>query len=52
MSKPFASGEIYVSSLLDSLMCQAFYSPKITEFLDQMLMGQANTPEKVMKIYR
>ncbi len=33
-SKPFASGEIYVSSLLDSLMCQAYYSPKITEILD------------------
>ena len=24
-SKPFASGEIYVGSLLDSLMCQAYY---------------------------
>ena len=24
-SKPFAAGEIYVGSLLDSLMCQAFY---------------------------
>ena len=24
-SKPFAAGEIYVSSLLDSLMCQAYY---------------------------
>ena len=29
-SRPFAAGEIYVSSLLDSLMCQAYYSPKIT----------------------
>lgn len=34
MSKPFASGEIYVSSLLDSLMCQAYYSPKITEIME------------------
>lgn len=34
MSKPFASGEIYVSSLLDSLMCQAYYSPKMTEILE------------------
>lgn len=25
-SKPFASGEIYVGSLLDSLMCQAYYN--------------------------
>ena len=52
MSRPFASGEIYVSSLLDSLMCQAYYSPKITEILDQLIMGSANTPEKIMKIYR
>eukprot|EP00347_Sterkiella_histriomuscorum_P011662 403371596 len=49
MSRPFASGEIYVSSLLDSLMCQAFYSPKITEILDQLIMGSANTPEKIPK---
>ena len=34
MSKPFASGEIFVSSLLDSLMSQAYYSPKITEILE------------------
>lgn len=52
MSKPFASGEIYVSSLLDSLMCQAYYSPKITEILEQLLLGHANTSEKVSKIYK
>ena len=51
MSKPFASGEIYVSSLLDSLMCQAYYSPKITEILEQLILGSANTPEKITKIF-
>ena len=33
-SKPFASGEIYVGSLLDSLMCQAYYNPKMMDILD------------------
>lgn len=51
-SKPFAAGEIFVSHLLDSLMCQAYYSPKITEILEQMIMGSANTPEQIMKFYR
>ena len=51
MSKPFASGEIYVSSLLDSLMTQAYYSPKITEILEQMIIGSANTSERLSKIF-
>jgi len=50
MSRPFASGEIYVSSLLDSLMCQAYYSRKITEILDQLIMGSANTPLPIKHI--
>jgi len=33
-SKPFAAGEIYVGSLLNSLMCQAYYNPKIMDILD------------------
>jgi hypothetical protein len=51
-SKPFAAGEIFVAHLLDSLMCQAYYYPKLTEILEQMIMGSANTPEAVMKYYR
>lgn len=51
-SKPFAAGEIFVSHLLDSLMCQAYYAPKITEILEQMIIGAANTPESIMKHYR
>ena len=49
MSKPFASGEIYVSSLLDSLMCQTYYNPKMSEILDQLILGSANTSEKITK---
>jgi len=52
ISKPFAAGEIYFSSLLDTLLCQAYYSPKITEILDQLIMGSANTSEKLSKIYK
>ena len=51
-SKPFAAGGIFVANLLDSLICQAYYSPKITEILEQMIMGSANTPEAIMKHYR
>jgi hypothetical protein len=51
-SKPFAAGQIFVSHLLDSLMCQAFYQDKITDLLEQIIMGPANTPESVMKYYR
>ena len=47
-SIPFAAGEIFVSPLLDSLMCQAYYSPKITDILEQLIMGSANTPEYIM----
>ena len=52
ISKPFAAGEIYFSSLLDTLLCQAYYSPKITEILDQLIMGSANTSEKLSKVYK
>jgi hypothetical protein len=51
-SKPFAAGEIFVPHLLDSLMCQAYYYPGITEILEQMIMGSANTSQEVMKHYR
>ena len=51
-SKPFASGEIYVGSLLDSLMCQAYYNQKVMDILDQFIMGSANTPANILKIYQ
>jgi hypothetical protein len=52
ISTPFAAGEIYFSSLLDTLLCQAYYSPKITEILDQLIMGSVNTSEQLAKIYK
>lgn len=50
-SKPFASGEIFVGSLLDSLMCQAYYNRSVMDILDQFIMGSANTPANILKIY-
>lgn len=41
MSEPFASGEIYISTMMDQLMCHSFYNPKILEILNQMIMGDA-----------
>lgn len=34
VSRPFAAGEIYVGSLLNSLMCQAYYNKSIMGILD------------------
>ena len=48
---PFASGEIFVSNLLDSLMCQAFYNSNISEILEQLIMGSANTPRSIMQFH-
>lgn len=32
-------GEIYISSMLDTLICQSFYNPYITDILQQLIMG-------------
>ena len=52
ISKPFLSGEIYFSSLLDTMICQSYYSPKIVEILEQMIMGNVNVPNRHMKLYQ
>eukprot|EP01017_Pseudomicrothorax_dubius_P051183 TRINITY_DN9807_c0_g2_i5.p1 TRINITY_DN9807_c0_g2~~TRINITY_DN9807_c0_g2_i5.p1 ORF type:complete len:188 (-),score=53.08 TRINITY_DN9807_c0_g2_i5:60-623(-) len=52
VSEPFASGEIYISTMLDTLMCQAFYNPYITSILDQMIMGGANLTSRTKKMYK
>lgn len=50
-SEPFASGEIYISTMLDTLICQAYYNPFIINILDQMIMGGATLNGKIKKIY-
>ena len=43
LSGPFAEGELYISSMLDTLICQSFYNPYITDILQQLIMGSAGT---------
>jgi hypothetical protein len=43
-TEPFAAGEIYVGSLLNSLMCQSFYNEKILDILEQMILGNSFIP--------
>jgi len=35
----FASGALFTSSLLDTLICQAFYNPRIINVLNQLVSG-------------
>ena len=41
LSPSFAVGEIFIGSMLDTLICQAFYNPFITDILKQLIMGSA-----------
>ncbi|EGR27459.1 hypothetical protein IMG5_195710 [Ichthyophthirius multifiliis] len=50
-SEPFASGEIYISTMLDTLICQAYYNPFIINILDQMIMGGATLNAKAKRLY-
>lgn len=51
LCEPFAVGEIYIGSMLDTLICQAFYNPYITDILQQLIMGSAlnNFPIQLTK---
>ncbi|CAD8152800.1 unnamed protein product [Paramecium pentaurelia] len=44
VSEPFASGEIYISTMLDTLICQAYYNPFITR--------SASVNKKHKKLYQ
>jgi hypothetical protein len=53
LSEQFAVGEIYTGSMLDTLMCQAFYNPYITEILQQLILGSASfdySPHLIQKL--
>ncbi len=52
MSEPFAAGEVYIPSMLDALMCQAFYLPYIMQIIQQFIMGNALTPRDVIETYK
>jgi hypothetical protein len=54
LSEQFAVGEVYTGSMLDTLMCQAFYNPYITEILQQLILGSASfdySPHLIKKLH-
>ena len=38
----FACGEVYLSSLMDSLICQAYYNSALINVLKMLLIGDSN----------
>ena len=38
----YTSGEIYLASLMDSLLCQAYYNSELTTVLRQLIIGDAH----------
>jgi potassium large conductance calcium-activated channel subfamily M alpha protein 1 len=42
----FASGEVYLSSLMDSLICQAYYNPALITVLSKLLVGDMRHQKK------
>ena len=39
LSPIFASGEVYISTVIDTLSCQAYYNPHIIGIIHQILTG-------------
>jgi len=52
VTEPFAAGEIYISAMLDTLMCQAFYNPGISNILRNFIMGNSNLSTRVKTYYQ
>lgn len=53
LSEQFAVGEIYTGSMLDTLMCQSFFNPYITNILQQLILGSAAftySPDLIRKL--
>lgn len=42
----FASGEVYLSSLMDSLICQAYYNPALITVLNKLIVGDTRKEDK------
>ena len=41
LNEAFASGELYISSMLDTLICQSFYNPYILNIIYQLMLGES-----------
>lgn len=49
----YAAGEVYISSIIDTLTCQAYFNPNIVNILQQLLKGNTvDDDEEVAKITR
>ena len=50
LNEAFSSGELYISSMLDTLICQAFYNPYILNIIYQLILGESSFkfPEKTL----
>lgn len=42
----FASGEVYLSSLMDSLICQAYFNPALITVLNKLIVGDSSVKAK------
>ena len=40
LNQAFISGELYINSMLDTLICQAFYNPYIVNIIGQLILGE------------
>ena len=41
LNQAFISGELYINSMLDTLICQAFYNPFIVNIITQLMLGES-----------
>ena len=42
LSEAFASGELYISSMLDTLICQTFFNPYLLNIIQQLILGDVS----------
>ena len=40
LNQAFISGELYINSMLDTLICQAFYNPYVVNIITQLMLGE------------
>lgn len=45
----YAAGEVYISSIIDTLTCQAYYNPYIVKILQQILKGASEEEDEQLR---
>ena len=48
LSPLYASGEVYIASIIDTLTCQAYFNPHIVTILQQILIGGSNISNQIV----